>query len=411
MVNLLTVAPASMCATLLGRFTATKRLCNVAPAPSICVPLLPLEGFVIGVTADRRWGEQAELLERRGAAVFHAPTISTEYLGSDDALRIATEAVIADPPDYLVATTGIGVRAWFESVQVWGLADKLLAALTATRVVARGPKAAAAVQVAGLPIWATPASERLDEVVERLTAEVLHGRTVAFQHYGKRDARAVDAITACGATVVEVPVYRYEHAADETRALALIDAVCAGRIDAVTFTSAPAIRSLVATARRGERDAELIRAFNGDSTTVACVGPVCAEAARGAGIERPVAPAVGRLGLLVRVLTEALQARRKVVGRGPVSFVVQGRAVEIDGTKVDLAPRERAVLDVLLERRGAVVAKPTILRSLGSDPSNVHALEATVARMRRRLGPAGASIRAVRGRGYCLDVDQPATAS
>ena len=396
---------------VLGRFIVRKRLCNVVPARSRCVSLLPLDGFVVGVTADRRWTEQAELLERRGAVVFHAPTISTEYLGSDDALRHATEAVIASPPDYLVATTGIGVRAWFEAAQAWGLAERLLDALKSTRVVARGPKAAAAIQVAGLEIWACPASERLSEVVRLLRASALDGRTVAFQHYGERDLGAVAAITSQGALVVDVPVYRYERPRDDTRAVALIDAVCAGRIDAVTFTSAPSIKNLLAAAGQYGRKAELMAVFNEGEATVACVGPVCAEAARTAGIESPVAPGRGRLGLLVRALTDALHARRRVLRCGPVWFVVQGRAVEIDGSRVDLPPRERAVLDVLLDRRGSVVSKPMILRSLGSDPANVHALEATIGRMRRRLGPAGESIRAVRGRGYYLDLEEPALAN
>src|SRR5207249_9410232 len=117
---------------------------------------LALEGFVIGVTADRRWMEQAELLQRRGATVLHGPTIKTEYLASDDALRSATHAVIARRPDYLLATTGIGVRAWLEAVQAWGLAESLLDALAGTKVAARGPKAAAAVHTAGLDVWASP---------------------------------------------------------------------------------------------------------------------------------------------------------------------------------------------------------------------------------------------------------------
>jgi len=50
------------------------------------VSTLPLDGFVVGVTADRRWSEQAELLRRRGAEVVHGPSIATAYLASDDVL-------------------------------------------------------------------------------------------------------------------------------------------------------------------------------------------------------------------------------------------------------------------------------------------------------------------------------------
>ena len=51
--------------------------------------LRQLDGYVVGITADRRWEEQAELLSRRGAAVLHGPTITTQYLASDDDLRRA----------------------------------------------------------------------------------------------------------------------------------------------------------------------------------------------------------------------------------------------------------------------------------------------------------------------------------
>src|SRR5207247_3950301 len=79
----------------------------------VAMPALPLKGCTIGVTADRRWQEQAELLARRGATVVHGPTIATVYLNNDERLRRVTEGLIASPPDFLVANTGIGMRAWF----------------------------------------------------------------------------------------------------------------------------------------------------------------------------------------------------------------------------------------------------------------------------------------------------------
>ena len=366
--------------------------------------LRALEGFVIGVTADRRWMEQAELLQRRGAAVIHGPTIKTEYLASDEALRSATHAVIARRPDYLVATTGIGVRAWFEAAQAWGLADSLADALASTRIATRGPKATAAVHTVGLDVWDSPPSERLDDVVARLGAEPLPGRTVAFQHYGERNQAAVEALVDGGAEVIDVPIYRWQRPDDIDPARRLVEAVCDGRVDAVTFTSAPAVHNLVAVAQDLGRDDALIDSFNHGGVMAACIGAVCAEGARQERIERPITPDRGRLGLLVRTLTDALQARRQalVMARQPV--VLQGRLLCIDGRPVALSGRERAVLDALLRRRGAVVSKPTLLRAM-DDGTTERALEATVARLRRRLGPAGAAVRSVRARGYVVDAD------
>jgi uroporphyrinogen-III synthase len=362
-----------------------------------------LQGFVVGITADRRRSEQAELLQRRGASVLHGPTIKTEYLAGDDALRAATDAVLDQRPDYLVATTGIGVRAWFEAAQAWGLAERLADALAGTRVAARGPKAAAAVQTVGLPVWDSPTSERLDDVIARLRDEPLAGRTVAFQQYGARNGAAVDALVGRGAEVIEVPIYRWQRPDDDGPARRLVDAVCGGRVDAVTFTSAPAMHNLVALARDHGRDAALVDAFNTGGVVAACMGPVCAQAARRVGIEEPVAPEHGRLGLLVRVLTDALHSRRRQLVLAGEPVVVQGRAVAIDGQVVELPDRERAVFEVLLSRPGVVLSKATILRSLAGDETSVHALEATIARLRQRLGPAGPAVRSVRGRGYVLD--------
>lgn len=358
---------------------------------------------MIGVTADRRWAEQAELFERRGASVMHGPTITTDYLASDDHLRRATDAVIARPPDFLVAITGIGVRAWFEAAQAWGLGEKLHAALAGTRVVARGPKASAAVQVAGLTVWASPASERLDEALALLAAHGLGGSTVALQHYGRRDIDAVATLSRAGAEVVEVPVYRYRPPADDERALRLIEATCAREVDAVTFTSAPAVTNFVDIARRAGLETETLAACNQGDVTAACIGPVCAQTAERSGFTAPVVPTLGRLGLMVRAVTTALEPRRRALRVGGTQLVVQGSAVAVDGDRASLAPRERAVLDVLLARRGTVVSKPVILESIGGDPERGHALEAAVGRLRRNLGGAGLAIKTVRGRGYILE--------
>ena len=367
--------------------------------------LRALEGFVVGVTADRRSTEQAELLQRRGASVLHGPTIKTEYLASDEALRAATHTVIALRPDYLVATTGIGVRAWFEAAQAWGLAEDLLESLRLACVAARGPKAAAACQTVGLPVWHSPDTERLEDVVARLVLAPLAGRTVAFQHYGERNGAAVDALVAMGAVVIEVPIYRWQRPTDEAPARRLVEAVCDGRVDAVTFTSAPAVQNLVAVARDCGLGADLVAAFNTRDVVAACVGPVCAEAARSVGVMSPVAPGHGRLGLLVRALTDVLQERRQVVVMNGLRVVVQGRVLVIADRVVDLPDRERAVFETLLRRRGAVVSKAAILKSIGGegDAAGMHALEATVGRLRRRLGESGDAVRAIRNRGYLLD--------
>ncbi|MBO0728738.1 MAG: uroporphyrinogen-III synthase, partial [Acidimicrobiaceae bacterium] len=119
-----------------------------------------LKGFSIGITADRRWEEQAALFERRGATVLHGPAIRTLPLGAEVPLRRATEDIIARPPAVLVANTGLGVRSWFANADTWGMGPALEAALSRTRIYARGPKASGAIHSAGLTVVARARTER-----------------------------------------------------------------------------------------------------------------------------------------------------------------------------------------------------------------------------------------------------------
>src|SRR5258708_6634514 len=117
----------------------------------------------VGITADRRAEEQALLFAKYGIDTVLGPTLGTVMMTDETALRAITDAVIAAPPDDLVANTGFGVRAWLAAADGWGVRADLLDALAQSRIVARGPKAAGAIRSAGLPLaWRAP-SEQLSE--------------------------------------------------------------------------------------------------------------------------------------------------------------------------------------------------------------------------------------------------------
>src|SRR4051812_25126503 len=153
----------------------------VAPA---CATIPPLAGYTVAITADRRAGEQANLLQRQGATTLLGAALRIVPLPDDDRLRAATAAVIAEPPDLLIATTGIGIRAWLEAAEASGLGDRLVSALAAAEIVARGPKAAAAVRQAGLTVSYQEGSERMAALLNELARRSLMGRRVAVPLYG-----------------------------------------------------------------------------------------------------------------------------------------------------------------------------------------------------------------------------------
>jgi uroporphyrinogen-III synthase len=365
------------------------------------VPLEPLEGYTVGVTADRRAAEQGELLRRRGARVIDGPTIATAYLGSDARLRRATEQVIASPPDVLVITTGIGIRAWIEAAQSWGLDLALLDALADSKVLSRGPKAAAAAQVLGLEVWATAPDERMTGVQEMLVAEITSDSRIAVQCFGDDTQDVAASLAGIDALVTMIPVYRWQRPADVRPAEALVRATLERRVHAITFTSAPAVRNLFAIA--DEHADDLRDAMNG-RVVAACVGPACADAAREAGIDEPLAPSVGRLGLMVRALSERLETGRDVIALADTTVELQGHAALVGEEHVQLTRREAGVLAALAAKPGAVVSPTTLLRTVWAGASgDEHVVGVTIGRLRRKLGAAGRSVLTVPRRGYRLE--------
>jgi uroporphyrinogen-III synthase len=355
----------------------------------------PLEGYTVAVTADRRAREQAELLERRGATVVRAPAIRTLAVSEEHATRKATRRLFDHPPDYVVANTGIGMRGWVAAAAAWGWDEHLVSLFEGSEIWARGPKAAGTVTSLGVPVaWQAP-SERLDELIERLLDRPIAGRRIAFQQHGEDCADVTAPLRAAGADVVDVPVYRWTQPVDEAPLNRVLHAIVDRRLDAVTFTSAPTVRNVLSaadsTGLSGVR-----RALDDGSVLAVAVGPVTADALRAGGVGTVVAPARGRLGTMVRALTEVLAERRIQLGGG---VVVQGAVVAGPHHRATLTDKERTLLRALVARPGAVVPR----RNLTADGEE-RALEAAVHRLRRKLGPGADALATVAKRGYRLDL-------
>lgn len=267
--------------------------------------------FVVGVTADRRGADQALMFRRRGFEVVHGPVMGTMHHPDDAVLREDTEAFIAQPPNYLVANTGLGMRSWFGLVDQWGLTERLQKAMQGVRIAVRGPKAAAAVRSAGYEIWWKAPDERLASIAERLLKENLQSASVYLQLHGDDHLDLTGTLQEAGAKVIELPVYRWTFPEESAGAKAIVEGCCEGKIDAVTFTAGPQARNLSQLARSlGLSDA--LQSACRERVLVGCVGPVCANTAAEVGFDKTIVPEDWRLGALVKLVAESLEKRDSV---------------------------------------------------------------------------------------------------
>ncbi|MFI7107840.1 uroporphyrinogen-III synthase [Nonomuraea sp. NPDC050227] len=362
-----------------------------------------LAGFTIGVTATRRREEFAALLARRGARVVSAPAIRLVPLAEDADLLAATRLTLQAPLDDVVVTTGVGFRGWMAAAEGWGLSADLGDHLGRARLLTRGPKARGAVRAAGLTDHWTPVTESCDEVKEHLLAQDLRGRRIAVQQHGEPLTAFVAALRAAGAEVIEIPVYRWLPCRDGSPLRRLISQAVSGAVDAVAFTSAPAVHAMLGAARSDGLEDALLAAFGGP-VVAACVGPVTAEPLTSRGV-RVLRPDRSRLGALARALARHLPEHgvtRLVAGGHRLE--VRGHAVVVDGDLRPLPPAPMAVLKRLADKPGHVVSRAdlrTVLPGSAARDSAEHAVEMAVTRLRRALGPAGI-VETVVKRGYRL---------
>jgi uroporphyrinogen-III synthase len=364
-----------------------------------------LTGFTVAITASRRVDEFATMLRRRGAEVVAAAAMQMVPLADDARLRAATEDVIANPPDVLIATTGIGFRGWVEAAEGWGMAEALLAALGKGRVISRGPKATGALRAAGLHEEWSPVSESSEEVLAHLTVEDLDGKRVAVQLHGATDEwdpvpGFVDTLAERGATVVSVPVYRWMPPGDLAALDSLVQDVALGNVDAITFTSAPAAASFLM--RADELGfAEAVRRILTSAVIPFCVGPVTARPLEKIGVA-PVLPERMRLGALARIIADELPRRRPNLVVAGHTLGIRATCAVVEGDVRDLSPNSLTLLKLLARTPGAIVSRDTLLEALGGD--DPHVVEAAIARLRSALGVKELVATAVK-RGYRLAVD------
>jgi uroporphyrinogen-III synthase len=223
------------------------------------------------------------------------------------------------------------------------------------------------------------------------------------QEHGQSLSMVAHALRRQGADVTTVTVYRVEPSADPEPVFRLIDMVADLSLDAVTFTSAPAVAAFMEAAMSTGRRDEVVSAFQAD-VVAACVGPVTAAAFEMWGVPS-IFPERSRLAAMVKQLESELPSRSagttlEVAGH---TLLVHGDSVLLDGVEVKLSPAPYSVLQALLVNPGHVVSRRELLAALPSGTAgSEHAVEMAVARLRATLGTR--TVQTVVKRGYRLAV-------
>ena len=254
---------------------------------------------------ESRFGEHlAALLEKQGAVAIRAPALAEEPDIDPAAIRRLIADWAAHPVKLAIFQTGVGTRALFEAVDRLGLGEQLLALLARGVVAVRGPKPTAVLRGRNVRIdFSAEEPYTTVEVLAAIRNVELSGERVLVQRYGETNLGLEHELEARGATVIEVPTYRWALPHDIGPLLRLIDALDRGEIDAAVFTSASQVRNLFAVAEQHAGPNHLRRRLN--AVVVASIGPVCSDALAKAGVKVTLEASPPKLGPLVEMLRGA----------------------------------------------------------------------------------------------------------
>jgi len=256
-----------------------------------------LAGRTIALLESRRAQEAADLVRRYGGEPWSVPVMRELPLEQQSLSAEALLALCADGAEGVIFLTGVGTRALFRLASELRVGEDLRALLHRAVVAVRGPKPTAALRDLGIRIDRSAAEPfTSQEVLEALAGDQLP--RVAVQLYGASDPGLVSGLQARGASVLELPVYRWALPEDLGPAHDFLDDP--SRADALAVTSASQVHNLYAIAEeRGQADS-LDLALH--SLVLAAVGPVAARSLEEHDLTVTVQPEHPSMGALIREL-------------------------------------------------------------------------------------------------------------
>ena len=268
--------------------------------------------FGVCTFESRRAEEMCSLISRQGCLPLSAPSMREIPIEHNPEAIEIIHGFLAQKFDAIILLTGVGTEALFDVARSQGLYDQLINVLTEIPIIIRGPKPAAVLSKVGLKyVLRAPEPNTWRELLTAIDDAKfeLNGKRVVVQEYGLPNTRLYNELQNRGVTVTACPVYRWALPENTEPLESAIRQTADGKVDAVLFTSANQVSSVLTVAERiGVLDH--FRAATSSRTLVVSIGPTCSEALIDNGFDVHAEASPPKMGQLARAAADALKARR-----------------------------------------------------------------------------------------------------
>jgi len=247
---------------------------------------LPLFGKTVLVTRTRKQASRlVEKLAELGAKVIEAATIAIEPPEDQSAVDSVLKEIRSF--DWLVLTSPNGVAALVERLEHLGMDGRDLEGLKIATV---GPATRDALGAKFLKADLMPQEHTTEALGRALAAGAVSGKRVLLARADIATSELAESLTRAGARVVEVAIYRTVRPASLPQAA--LEALKAGQVDWITFTSSSTVKNFLALA--GGADLSGVK--------LAAIGPVTARTLQAHDLKATVTAKPHTIDALVEAL-------------------------------------------------------------------------------------------------------------
>lgn len=253
---------------------------------------------------SRRGAEMRSLMERYNFVATIAPSMREVPLDEHAAIFDFVEELRAGRIGVVIFMTGVGAKALLTAVEPRFSKDDFFRWLDGVTVVVRGPKPVAVLREWGVRIdHRAPEPNTWRELLQTLDEFVpVSGKTIAVQEYGVPNAEFYAALSSRGATILTVPVYKWEFPEDPEPLRQAVHDTITRKFDVLMLTSANQLHNVIKMADvEGVREAWLAAA---SKCVIASIGPTASETIQSYGLPVDIEPSHGKMGTLVRETAE-----------------------------------------------------------------------------------------------------------
>lgn len=283
---------------------------------------MSLRGITVAITSSRRASELASIVQKFGGVPYIAPTIG---IRNNDPLisecNKFIETINYKKMHFFVFMTGVGVFNLFQNLEKSYQLNNVIERLRDTVVIARSNKPAAELRKFGIATNFVPNMNTIEGVIDLISKYDVKNKNIGILWHGDYSDLFKGKLESLGSNVFQFSLYSYSTSLEQKNAIMLkemgydyvapteekivklIEDIIAGTIDAITFTSPPAVNEFFEFAKRNNKIDSLKDRLNHNQLIVS-VGPSTSKMLEKYQIKVDVMPATYRMGSMVKEMDD-----------------------------------------------------------------------------------------------------------